>query len=335
MPSKMSIGETGVVSDHQLATQIGLEVLKNGGNAFDAAIAVSAVLSVVQPQLGGPGGDAFILGFIGDDIVAYASSGRSPSGFNVEEYIEKKPLRGPLTVTIPGLVHLWGNIHEKYATLPLDYLLKPAIDLAYNGFHVGLALSSSIRSSESELSEYKWVKYFKGLTLGDLYINHEMARTLRLIASRGYEEFYYGELAETVVSELVDQGVNIGLDDLMRHESYSVQPLKLEVDNMVLYELPPNTQGVSTLQLISALYEQELYKKEFSSPERIIDWSEPTARVYAFRDLYLGDPDYMSINPQYYVKYSTIRNLELSLNNDTIKTGDTTFFIVSDGESII
>ncbi|MEM1529349.1 MAG: gamma-glutamyltransferase, partial [Desulfurococcaceae archaeon] len=141
MVTKVAIGEKGVVSDHQLATQVGVEVLKEGGNAFDAAIAVSAVLSVVQPHMGGLGGDAFLLGFIGDDVVAYMSSGRSPKGFDVDAFLEKKPLRGPLTVTVPGLVHLWGHIHEEYATMPLERLLKPAIKLAYSGFHVGLSLA--------------------------------------------------------------------------------------------------------------------------------------------------------------------------------------------------
>ncbi|MEM1596302.1 MAG: gamma-glutamyltransferase, partial [Desulfurococcaceae archaeon] len=102
MIGKISIGHKGVVSDHQLATQIGIEILKNGGNAFDAAIAVSAALSVVQPHMGGPGGDAFLLGFMGDEVIAYASSGRTPSGFDDEEYLKTKPLRGPLTVTVPG-----------------------------------------------------------------------------------------------------------------------------------------------------------------------------------------------------------------------------------------
>ncbi|MEM1815835.1 MAG: gamma-glutamyltransferase [Desulfurococcaceae archaeon] len=336
MVTKVAIGEKGVVSDHQLATQVGVEVLKDGGNAFDAAIAVSAVLSVVQPHMGGLGGDAFLLGFIGDDVVAYMSSGRSPKGFDVDAFLEKKPLRGPLTVTVPGLVHLWGHIHEEYATMPLERLLKPAIKLAYSGFHVGLSLARASKLNEEELAVYKWANYFKGLRLGDLYVNREMARALRLVASRSWEEFYYGELAENTVSELQDQGVDVGLDDLMEHGSYKVKPLKLEVDEMTLYELPPNTQGVSTLQLISALYELGLREEPFDSPSRIVKWSKPVADVYLFRDLYLGDPDYMSIDPQSHVKYSDISNLELEASsNENGTASDTTFFVVSDGEAIL
>ncbi|MEM1639125.1 MAG: gamma-glutamyltransferase [Desulfurococcaceae archaeon] len=336
MIGKISIGHKGVVSDHQLAAQIGIEILKNGGNAFDAAIAVSAALSVVQPHMGGPGGDAFLLGFMGDEVIAYASSGRTPSGFDDEEYLKTKPLRGPLTVTVPGLVYLWSQIYEEYATMPLDSLLKPAIKLSYEGFYVGTSLAEACKLVEKELEQYKWSKYFKGLKLGEIYQNKKMTRTLRIIASRGFEEFYYGELAETLTRELQDQGVNIGLDDLMEHEGAKVIPLRLDADNLTLYELPPNTQGVSTLQLISAMYELELDKEQFDSQSRVLGWSKPTKDVYLFRDLYLGDPDYMNLDPQNYVKYSSLKSLPLEEQYVNIETnGDTTFFIVSDGETII
>lgn len=324
------------MSDHPLATLAGIEVLKKGGNAFDAAIAVSAVLSVVQPHLGGPGGDAFVLGFLNDEVVAYASSGRSPGGFDAETFLKEKPLRGPLTVTVPGLVKLWGDIYEEFASQPLDALLEPAIKLAYSGFRVGWSLSRASNTAEVELSGYKWSKYFSKLRLGDYYRNLEMARALRLIATRGWEEFYYGELAEKLVTELVEQGVNIGLDDLMEHESYRVTPLRLVVDGRTLYELPPNTQGLTTLQIISALYELDLYKEHFDAAERILKWSEPTRVVYTFRDQYLGDPDYMKIDPQSYVRYADAERLVKGVEPaGELSSGDTTFFIVSDGESIV
>jgi gamma-glutamyltranspeptidase/glutathione hydrolase len=338
VPVKIAIGRRGVTSDHPLATKVGIDVMNRGGNAFDAAIAVSAVLSVVQPQMGGPGGDAFLLGFIGEDVVVYTSAGRSPGGFKAEEFIEQSPLRGPLTVTVPGLVHLWGRIYEEYATLPLDVLLKPAIDLAYSGFYAGWFLGNACTTYESELEKYAWSKYFKGVRTGVRVKNRDAAHTLRLIASRGYDEFYYGELAESIVAELQDQGVNIGLDDFMKHKGAKVSPLKLEIDGKILYEIPPSTQGISTLQLISALYELDLYREAFDSPSRIYKWSEPVARVYTFRDTYIGDPDYMNIDPQAYVKYSSIEDpteLKEAKPQRKYTSHDTTFFIVSDGDSIV
>lgn len=337
MPVKISIGCRGVTADHPLAVKAGLDILGEGGNAFDAAISVSAVLSVVQPQMGGPGGDGFILGFLDDDIIAYASSGRTPSGFDTDRYLKEKPVRGPLTVTIPGLVYLWGYLYEEYASLPFERLLKPAIDLAYGGFNAGWLLSYSSKAYEEELSMYEWGRYFKGIKLGDLVANREMARTLRIISSRGWEEFYEGRLAEEAVAQLRSQGVDVSLDDFRGHEGFKVKPLKLEIDDKVLYELPPNTQGISTLQLIDALYELDLGKLSFDDSGRIAAWSEPIENVYEFRDTFLGDPEHMEICAEEYVSYpsvSVLRGMGRCTGNPEGE-GDTTFFAVSDGRAMV
>lgn len=337
MGVKFSSGRKAVSSDHYLASLAGIKVLENGGNAFDAAIAVSAVLSVVQPHLGGPGGDGFLLGFIGDEVIAYASAGRSPSGFDPARYMEEKPTRGPLTVTVPGLVHLWGFVSEEYGSMPLGELLRPAISLAYNGFYAGYSLASASRVVERELAKYKVSRYYSNIKPGDLVVNRDMARALRLIATRGWEDFYYGSLAEEIVGELQDQGVEIGLDDLMEHESYRVTPLKLGApDGRVLYELPPSTQGATSLQLISALYELGLDKYAFEDSARISAWFEPTWYAYAFRDLYIGDPDYMTINIDEYLSYSHVKKaVETAKPHSANKGGDTTFFVVTDGEAMV
>ncbi|MEM1918142.1 MAG: gamma-glutamyltransferase, partial [Sulfolobales archaeon] len=239
---KSAFGAKGASSDSYLATKAALDVLEEGGNAFDAALAASAVLSVVLPQTGGLGGDGFMLAFIDGDVVAYMSSGKSPSGFKAEEYLKQLPKRGPLTVTIPGLAYLWGIVSEEFCSLPLERLLRPAISLAYNGFHAGYYLARASRLVEKELEGYKWSKFFKGIQPGTYISNKEMAKTLRTIATRGWDEFYYGKLAESLVEELREQGVDISLEDLMDHEGYETRPLKLVLDDKVLYELPPNTQ---------------------------------------------------------------------------------------------
>ncbi len=323
-----------MTADHYLAVKAGIEILEQGGNAFDAAIAVSSVLSVVQPQMGGPGGDGFLLGFLDQEVIAYSSSGRSPSGFNPEKFLEEKPLTGPLTVTIPGLVYLWGMINEEYGTLPLSTLLKHAISLAYNGFRAGWFLALSVKNRAEALSNYKWASYYKGIKHGDMVVNKDAGRTLRVIATRGWDEFYYGRLAEELVSELQEQGVELGLEDFMEHEGYRVAPLKLELDGKTLYELPPNSQGIATMNLITALYELGLDKYEFADPERVLAWSEPVEKSYLFRDGFIGDPDYMVINPYEYLHYKRIRDVEANVVAG-LENGDTTFFIVSDGEAVV
>lgn len=336
MPVKVSIGRKGIIADHPTAVKVGLDIIEDGGNIFDTAISVSAALSVIQPQMSGPGGDGFILGFLDDEVIAYASSGASPSGFDTDRYLEEKPTRGPLTVTIPGLVYLWGYLYENYASLPLEKLLKPAIDLAYNGFHAGWLLSSSSKAYERELDRYEWRRYFKDLKLGDLVVNKELARTLKLIASRGWREFYEGELAEEIVSQLREQGVGVDIDDFKNHRGIEVKPLKLEVGDQVLYELPPNTQGVATLQSITALYELGMDRLSFDDSGRIEAWSKPIERIYWFRDTFLGDPGFMNIDVEDYKTYSSIEKLQrIETYKDPSGVGDTTFFIVSDSDTTL
>ena len=336
---KSAFGLKGASTDSYLASKVALEVLEEGENAFDVAVAASAVLSIVLPQTGGLGGDGFLLAFMdNNEVLAYASSGRAPSGLDAEEYLRLKPERGPLTVTVPGLADLWGFVNEEFCTLPLDRLLRPAILLAYNGFYAGYYLADSSKSSEPELRIFKWAKYFKGIEPGAYMKNREAAQTLRIIASRGWDEFYRGKIAEKFVSELQEQGVNISLEDMERHRGTVVKPLRLEVeDGKVLYELPPNTQGVTTLQAISAIYELDLTKYDFKDSGRISFWTKISEDIYAFRDLFIGDCDYMKINIGKYLTYNKVREAlsGKTLNSRVLNEGDTTFFIVSDGESTV
>ncbi len=335
---KAAHGTRAVSSDSQLASKAALEILEEGGNAFDAAIAASAVLSVVLPHAGGPGGDGFMLAFVGDEVAAYASSGRSPSGFRADEYLRRLPKRGPLTVTVPGLVNLWGFLSEEFCRLPLERLLRPATSLAYNGFYASYYLARASELSEGELGEYRWSRYYRGVRPGAYISNKEMARTLRILATRGWDEFYYGRLAERFVEELNEQGVDIGLDDMMDHEGYEAKPLRMAIDGRELYELPPNTQGVTTLHMISAIHELDLRSSAFDDPRRVEAWAEVVEVAYGFRDSFLGDPDYMEVDVSYYLEYGKARELLLSRGTSGgsgYGSGDTTFLVVSDSEAVV
>lgn len=331
---KVAYGRMGVAADHPLAVKIGLDILEAGGNAFDASIAVSAALSVLQPQSGGPGGDAFMLFLRDGEVKAFSSNGRSFSGFDADKFIEEKPKRGPLTATVPGLVALWEKVSEEFASFPLEDLLQPAISLAQNGFRAGYMLASASLSAEKELSNFKWAKYFKKIEPGDLVRNAEMARTLKIISKKGPMEFYEGKLAEELLEQLREQGVGAEADDLKKHRAEDVEPLKLEVEERILYELPPSTHGATTLHLISALHELELDKRKFADPMRIDDWRDPIRIAYEFRDNFIGDPEFMNIDIRKMLRYSDIK--ELSAKEAKGGGGsDTTFFIVADGESLV
>jgi len=333
--NKTAYGRRGVSADHPLAVLAGIEVLESGGNAFDAAIAISSVLSVVHPFSGGLGGDGFLMAIAGDRIIAYNGSGRSPSGFDLEEYISKKPIRGSLTVTIPGLVEMWGYINDNHGRKDLGDLLRRSIALADNGFHADRMLASAVSRYRGELEAFDgWRRLYGGLGMGDLVRNRELGNILRRISSRGWDEFYYGRLSEEIASELERQGVGVSLDDLLDHEGFEVEPLKLDLGSRVLYELPPNSQGLSTLQVISAIHELGIDKLEFSDPRRIDSWIEPLKAIYSFRDNNLGDPEYMSIDVARYARYSSINPGEAVGHIET-RGGDTTFFVVDDGENLV
>lgn len=332
--SKATYGLKGVSADHPLAVSAGLRVLESGGNAFDAAIAISAVLSVVHPFSGGLGGDGFLLALSNDEIIAYNGSGKSPSGFDAEEYMARKPLRGPLTVTIPGLVELWGYVVDEHGSMDLRELLKPAISLADNGFYADKMLASAVSRYRDELEPFEgWRRLYGDVEIGSLVRNRELAAVLRRISSRGWDEFYYGRIAEDLVSSLEKQGVGISLEDLMDHEGFEVEPLKLDMGSRILYELPPNTQGLSTLQMISALHELGLDRYRFDDVKRIGAWAEPVRRIYTFRDKHLGDPEAMKIDPRGFVSYHSI-NIE-DEEPQSLRSGDTTFFVVDDGENLV
>jgi len=333
---KIAYGRAGVAADHPISVKIGLEVLESVGNAFDAAIAVSASLSILQPQSGGPGGDAFMLFMRDGEVRAFASNGRSFSGFDAERFIEEAPRRGPLTATVPGLVALWGKIHEEFGSMPFDSLLQPAVSMAQNGFTAGYMLSSSSASAEKELAGYKWARYFKDIKPGDVVKNAEMARTLKLIAKRGWYDFYEGRLASQIIEELREQGVGAEEDDLRKHVAHEVEPLKLDIDGKTLYEFPPSTHGITTLHLISALYELELNKFSFSDPRRIDAWREPIRVAYEFRDRFIGDPEHMNPEHVRLLRYSDISGMSFEGEISKREGGsDTTFFIVADGEYVV
>lgn len=336
---KTVVGRKGVSADHPLAVKAGVEALERGGNAFDAAIAASSVLSVVHPYSGGLGGDGFFLAFLGSgEVVAYNGSGRSPSGFDPEAYMGSKPLRGPLTVTVPGLVEMWGAISEDLGRMRLEDLLRPATALAEEGFYVGNALARAVERHRGELGAFQsWARVFGGLGKGDLFRNRPLARVLRAVAHRGWDEFYFGPTAEDLVEELSSQGVGISLEDLMDHEGLYLEPLRLDLGERVLYELPPNSQGLSTLHAISAIHELGLDRLGFDDPERIYAWSEPVARIYSFRDRNLGDPEKMTLDVRGLLRYASILDRAQPRSGGAMeaRAADTTFLVACDGENIV
>ncbi len=323
-----AVGRYGVASRIHIASEIGMEILEEGGNAFDAAIAVSAALSLVIPHTGGLGGDAFVLARLDNgELVAYNGSGRSPSDFPVDEFISLKPKRGGLTISVPGLVDTWVWVNSEFGSMELKDLLKPAISMAENGFYIPYQTSRASKILYGELSGFEsWRKVYGSIKPGEYRRFKRFGQVFRHIARKGYDGFYSGKIAETIVEELNKEGSPLSVDDFERHRGDVMEPLKISYGEYDVYELPPNTQGLTTLQIL-----RMMEKTGISKLERDLNWwrtyMEVSAFAYMDRDKFIGDPDYMDVNPYTLLSDEYLGGYVSSLS---LSGGDTTFFTLSD-----
>ncbi len=323
-----AVGSYGIATRIHIATHVGLEVLREGGNVFDAAIATSAVLSLVIPHTGGLGGDGFILGQLSNgELVAYNGSGRAPRDFPADKFMEERPKRGGLTISVPGLVDLWIHIWEEYGSMDLKRLLQPAISLAENGFYPPRQLIAAVNRLWDELSPYEsWRRTYGAVSKAQPLRQRRHAWVLRQIARKGWEGFYSGRVAEEIVEELGREGAHLSTQDLEEHRGEPMEPMKIEYNGYEVYELPPNTQGVTTLEILRFMDILELDNRQ-----RDGEWwrlyFEAAAHAYSDRDNYLGDPDHMSINPYTLLEE---RHVSSHISSFRLGGGDTTFFTLAD-----
>jgi len=324
----------GVASQAHLATIEGLKILEKGGNAFDAAVTISSILTVMLPNTSSVGGDGFLLALhSGSKLTAYNGSGWSPQNLSVEGYLTEKPARGPLTVTVPGLIDLWEWINENYGSMDLGQMLSRAISLAKNGFYVQESLARAVESAQPVLAKYEgWSKVFGWMKTGSWARFPKLARIYTAVAKRGADSFYRSRLTEEIVEELKKHGVPLTYEDFAEHRGEAVTPIKCEYRGHELYELPPNTQGLSTLQLLKAVEVTELNKLPFGSPKRVEDFFRLAIGVYEDRDRYVADPNYFKtpvdelLSPAY-LKERVYRE---SSGRGALSPNDTTFFVVAD-----
>lgn len=335
MPTYASVSGTGgVASQIHLASIEGLKILEKGGNAFDAAITASSILTVLLPNTSSVGGDGFLLAMDSSgEPIAYNGSGRSPRELPVEEYLAEKPTRGPLTVTVPGLVDLWEWVNENYGTMDLGLLLSRAIHLAQEGFCVQEPLARAVRSSRRTLANYEgWNKTFSRMEPGSKAHFPRMAEIFRAVGRRGADAFYRSPLTEDVVEELRQFGVPITYEDFSEHRGEKTNPIRCEYGDFELCELPPNTQGISTLQLLKAIEVTELNKLPFESPDRIKEFFRLAVTVYEDRDRHIADPNHYETPVDKLLSRTYLRERlqGKSGRQAGLNLNDTTFFVTAD-----
>lgn len=296
-----------VVAPHYLAAEAGLELLRAGGNAIDAAVAASAMLQVVYPFVCGLGGDVFILLYdaASGKLHGLNGSGRSAQAATIERYHEfgytTMPVLGIHTVTVPGCPGGWDAAEQRFGRLGLAQALAPAIYYAEEGFAAGPDLCAALaRTSVREGMHRSWYAHFlpDGLVppAGAVMRFPALARTFRAIAKDGAATFYRGEVAEQIAAFFAREGGLISRDDLAAHQGEWVTPLGVPFASLKVYELPPNTQGITALQMLGMLDQLPLGDNPLA-PDTIHMEVETKKLAFADRDAFLTDPAHMRIDP--------------------------------------
>ena len=347
------ISQNGMVAtSHPLATQIGLDILKNGGNAIDAAIAANAALGLMEPTGNGIGGDLFAIVWIEKEKKLYGlnASGRSPKNLTLDYFKSRKlasiPSYGPLPVSVPGCVDGWFSLHKKFGTKPMIEILMPTIEYAESGFPVTELVAYYMLSASKRFKNYPnfedtYMINGKTPVKGQIFKNPDLANTLKIIGKEGRNGFYKGIVAKTISKFLKDQGGFLDQEDLQNHKSEWVNPVSTNYRGYDVWELPPNGQGIAALQILNILEGFDIEKMGFGSAEHIHHFVEAKKIAYADRAKYYADPDFNKIPTKYLISkdYAEKRRKEIdvlkaskSVSPGKLENGDTIYLTTSDEE---
>jgi gamma-glutamyltranspeptidase/glutathione hydrolase len=301
------IAQNGMAATSQpLATQVALDILKKGGNAIDAAIAANAVLGVVEPTGCGVGGDLFAIIWSAEKQKLYGlnASGRSPRSLKLD-YLKNQgyefiPSTGPLPVSVPGCVDGWFEMHDMFGRLPMRDILQPAINYARDGFPVTEVIAYYLDRGTQALKDFPNIKetYMPGgkaPAKGEIFKNPRLANTLDKIAKGGRNEFYRGSIAKAIDAFMKSHGGFLSYDDLSRHSSEWVEPVSSSYRGYDIWELPPNGQGIATLQILNILEGFDLEQMGFGSAEYIHLFTEAKKLAFEDRAKYYADPRYSTV----------------------------------------
>jgi len=341
-----------VATSHPLASQVGIDILKNGGNAIDAAIAANAAIGLMEPTGNGIGGDLFAIVWIEKEKKLYGlnASGRSPSDLDLDFFKTNNyssiPAYGPLPVSVPGCVDGWFELNERFGSMKMSDILKPAIDYAENGFPVTELVSYYMELASNNFIEYpnfKETYFIDGASpkKGELFKNIHLANTLRVIASEGRKGFYEGEIAKIISEFIQEQGGFLSYDDLKNHKSEWVEPVSTNYRGYDVWELPPNGQGIAALQILNLLEGFDIESMGFGSAEYIHHFVEAKKIAFADRAKYYADPDFNKIPTQYLIskEYSNKRRAEINPNKAAksvqalnLENGDTIYLTTADSD---
>ena len=345
------IGQNGMVAtSHPLATQIGLDILKQGGTAIDAAIAANIALGLMEPTGNGIGGDLFAIVWDAKTKKLHGlnASGPAPKNLSIEYFIEnglnKIPPYGPLPVTVPGAVDGWVKLHEKFGKLKFKSLFEPTIEYAKKGFPVTELIAYYLDRSKERFEDYPnfkevWMKDGKMPAKGEIFKNPQLAETLEIIAEKGRDGFYEGHIANTMADFIQSQGGFLTYEDISSFHSEWTPPVSSNYRGYDVWELPPNGQGIAALQILNILENYNIQKMGLFSSEYIHLFTEAKKLAFADRAKYYADPKFSNIPVNQLISKSYAKerlkliNLKEASKSDqagVLESGDTIYLTVAD-----
>jgi gamma-glutamyltranspeptidase/glutathione hydrolase len=339
---------------HPLASQIAIEILKQGGSAVDAAIAANAALGLMEPTGNGIGGDLFAIVWDAEkeQLAGLNASGRAPALMTLEYFrergIEKIPPLGPLPVSVPGAVDGWFELHDRYGRLPMAEVLAPAIRYAREGFPVSEVIAYYMQLNAPRLEKYAGFAdtYMPGgrtPAKGEIFRNPRLASTLEAIAKGGRDEFYRGGIARRIDAYMTEQGGLLRYEDLARHESEWVTPVSTNYRGWDVYELPPNGQGIAALEILNLLEGFDIASMGFGSAEYIHTFVEAKKLAFEDRARYYADPAFVEVPVRQLISREYAAERRALISPDTaaksypagdvrLDEGDTIYLTVADAD---
>lgn len=350
----VAVGKNGMVASAQpLAAATGLKILMEGGNAFDAAIAMALVEDVTLPAMSSLGGDLFALVYHAGSNQIYSINGNgaspkqaTPQRYADHGYKQSLPLEGIASPSIPGEVHALSMLHEKFGSLSIDKLITPAYDYASEGFPVNERLKWRIQRVEEKLKKYSstasiFLPHGSVPEVGEVLIQKDLANTLRLLIENGWQDFYQGEVAEKLVRYMEKSGGLIQREDLLAHQTDIQQPISTPYRGYQIYETTPTSHGVLVLQMLNILEGFNLSQIGHSS-DLIHLMAEAKKLCYSDRLKYIGDPRFIDYDLDTLLSKSFAATRRAQINphlalehyNGLIEyeDGDTTYLCVADKE---
>ena len=292
-------------TSHPLATQIAIDILRQGGSAVDAAIAANAALGLMEPTGSGIGGDLFAI--VWDprtrSLKGLNASGRSPKSLSLEYFtsrgLERIPPRGPLPVSVPGAVDGWFQLHGRFGRLPMARLLAPSIAYARDGFPVTPVIARLWKINTEALREFPgFAETFlpggRPPEAGERFTNPRLAATYEKIARGGRDAFYKGDIARSIAAYMKAQGGFLSYDDLASHRSEWVEPVSTRYRGNDVWELPPNGQGIVALQMLNILEGYDLRAMGSGSADYLHLLAEAKKLAFEDRARWYADPQFVS-----------------------------------------